>query len=106
MNETTTLSDVLKLMRQLDRNKQPIPFSISVRTFNRQNGSGGRLTHYRGATLMQAPKTPGVVRLSQQIAFKNPNHWENRTRNIKTSEGIKTIHILYIIEFNGKKVIL
>lgn len=41
-----------------------------------------------------------------QTAFKNPNHWENRTKNIKTKEGIiKKINILFIDEFNGQKVV-
>ena len=106
MQKSILLSQVLNEMRKLDERKNPIPFTISIRTFNTQNKSGGRFVTYENATLMQPPKTAGVVRLSQDIDFKNPNHWKNRTRNIKTNEGIKKIHILFIIKFNGLDVIL
>lgn len=38
---------------------------------------------------------------------RNPNHWDNKTRNIKVlpQGDIKKIHINHIIEFNGKKVV-
>ena len=106
MQKSILLSQVLNEMRKLDERKNPIPFTISIRTFNTQNKSGGRFVTYENATLMQPPKTAGVVRLSQDIDFKNPNHWKNRTRNIKTNEGIKKIHILFIIKFNGLDVII
>ena len=106
MQKSILLSQVLNEMRKLDERKNPIPFTISIRTFNKQNKSGGRFVTYENATLMQPPKTAGAVRLSQDIDFKNPNHWKNRTRNIKTNEGIKKIHILFIIKFNGLDVIL
>ena len=106
MQKSILLSQVLNEMRKLDERKNPIPFTISIRTFNTQNKSGGRFVTYENATLMQPPKTAGVVRLSQLIDFKNPNHWKNRTRNIKTNEGIKKIHILFILKFNGLDVIL
>lgn len=106
MQKSILLSQVLSEMRKLDERKNPIPFTISIRTFNKQNKSGGRFVTYENATLMQPPKTAGAVRLSQDIDFKNPNHWKNRTRNIKTNEGIKKIHILFIIKFNGLDLIL
>ncbi|WP_313360106.1 hypothetical protein [Empedobacter sp.] len=106
MQKSILLSQVLSEMRKLDERKNPIPFTVSIRTFNKQNKSGGRFVTYENATLMQPPKTAGAVRLSQDIDFKNPNHWKNRTRNIKTNEGIKKIHILFIIKFNGLDVIL
>ena len=106
MQKSILLSQVLSEMRKSDERKNPIPFTISIRTFNKQNKSGGRFVTYENATLMQPPKTAGAVRLSQDIDFKNPNHWKNRTRNIKTNEGIKKIHILFIIKFNGLDVIL
>ena len=38
---------------------------------------------------------------------KNPNHFENKTRNIKVlpQGDIKTLNIRCIVEYNGKKVI-
>lgn len=99
MKEKIFLNDALAQMRELDQDKNPIPFSIAVRTFNKQNGYGGKLQVYHGATLMQQPK--------DKIEFeKNPKHWENRTRNIKLKNGeIKKINILFIIAYNGKEVI-
>ena len=83
-----------------------ITFSISFRTYNQQNKSGGRLVSYDNATLMQAPPEPGAVRLTQNVDFKNPNHWENHTRNIKTNFGIKKINIFFITKFNGLDVLI
>ena len=100
------LSVVLKEMKKLDTHKNPVPFSIVFRTYNRQNKYGGKLMSEQCATLMQAPKTPGKIRLSQKTEFKNPRHFANRTRNIKTSEGIKKVHLFFIIKFNGYQVIL
>ena len=105
MQNEKYLSEVLKEMKQLDDKKNPIPFTITIRTFNNQNKNGGKLITYENAVLMQPPKIPGKVRLSQNRTFKNPNHFANRTRNIKTNLGIKKINILFIIQFNGFKVI-
>ena len=55
---------------------------------------------------MQAPPEPGAVRLTQNVDFKNPNHWENHTRNIKTNFGIKKINIFFITKFNGLDVLI
>ena len=105
MENIAYLSDVLKEMKKLDKRNSPVPFDIKVRTFNLQNKKGGAVKFYRNAQLMQAPKEKGVKRLAMDTPFKNPNHYENRTRNIKTEDGIKKINILFIIEFNGKKVV-
>lgn len=100
------LGDVLKDMARLDGKMNPIPFSITIRTFNLQNKMGGRLVTYDNAMLMQPPKVKGAIRLSQDIDFKNPNHWDNRTRNVKTAQGIKKIHIVFITKYNGFDVVL
>lgn len=107
VEKTMFLDVVIKEMKQLDKNKNPIPFSISYRTYNKQNKSGGKLIRETGATALQPPKTPGNIRLSQKTPFRNANHWLNRTINIKTSEGdIRKINKLFITEFNGHQVIL
>lgn len=106
MQNQIFLSQVLKEMKKIDDKKNPIPFSISIRTYNQQNKYGGKYISYDNAILMQAPPEPGVIRLSQNIDFKNPNHWENHTRNIKTNDGIKKINIFFIIKFNGLDVVL
>ena len=93
-------------MARLNDKKQPIPFDIEARTYNQQNKSGGKLVIYENATLMQAPKAHGKIRLSQDIEFKNPNHFKNRTRNLKTNLGKRKIHIHFITKFNGCDVVL
>ena len=105
MVKTMFLGEVLSEMKMMTPQKKPVPFSLSVRTFNRQNKMGGKIKKYFDATLMQAPKIKSETRLSQNIDFKNPNHFTNRTRNISTVEGERKINILFIIEFNGHKVI-
>ena len=93
------MKDALVEMRKLDKHKKPVPFSITVRTYNKQNRFGGKLCTYHGATLMQQPR-------NKKNFEKNPNHWENKTRNIKLHNGtIKKICILFIVAFNGKEVI-
>lgn len=94
------LSEVLERMKEAN-------FNLEVRSFNKYNKSGGKLVTYRNAELLRPPKKKGLVRLSDPTPFKNPNHFKNRTRNIKLEDGtIKTIHIVFIIRFNGIKVIL
>jgi len=40
------------------------------------------------------------------VARKNPNHFDNKTRNLSLPSGDKRkINIRYIIEFNNQKVI-
>ena len=61
MQNQIFLKEVLKEMKKLDSKKNPIPFSISFRTYNQQNKSGGRLVSYDNATLMQAPPERGSI---------------------------------------------
>lgn len=105
MQNQMFLREVLTEMKKMD-GKNPVPFSISFRTYNQQNKSGGKLISEDNALLMQAPKQKGAVRLSQKISFRNPNHWDNHTRNIKTNSGIKKINIFFITKFNGFDVVL
>lgn len=98
-------------MRKKDSNDNPVPFDIEWRTFNKQNKMGGKLKSELGAILcMKSTKKKNIVKsLQSQPEFKdrkNPNHWNNKTRNIELSNGeVKTISILLITKFNGKTVI-
>lgn len=95
------LSAVLQQMKKLDFFKNPVPFSVSVRSFDKKNEKGGKLLTFENVTLLQQAKTP-----KKKETTKNPNHWKNRTRNIKLPNGeIKKINILFIIRFNGCKVV-
>lgn len=96
MEKKIFLKDVLLDMKKLDNQKNPIAFSLAVRSFNKQNNTGGKLIVYHNVTLMQTAK------IKKSVA----NHWENRTRNIKLPNGeIKKINILFIVSYNGKEVI-
>ncbi|MGD1319531.1 hypothetical protein [Chryseobacterium sp. 2R14A] len=100
MEKTMFLSEVLEKMKEAN-------FTLEVRTFNRYNKTGGKTVIYSNVELLRPPKKKGLQRLADPTPFKNPNHFENRTRNIKLEDGtIKTIHIIFIIRFNGIKVIL
>ena len=88
------------------------PFSVSVRTFNKNTKKGGKLIAYSNARLL-ADKNPNAVFVDTMEnillptkSLKLPNHFENKTRNIETETGeVKKINIDFIIDFNGKKVI-
>lgn len=106
MEKTIFLREALLEMKKLDEKKNSIPFSIKVRTFSVQNKTGGAVKFYPEAVLIQAPKRKDIKRLKMDTPFRNPNHWENRTRNLKLPTGeIKKINILFIEEFNGQKVV-
>ena len=102
------LNEVLKEMRKVE-NGAAVPFSIKWRTFNSRNQLGGRLIGLSKAVLcMQSkPKTPTTAETSQPPkARKNPNHWDNRTRNIEKENGqVVKLNIDLITEFNGKQVV-
>lgn len=101
MEKTIFLKDVLNEMKKLDIHKNPISFHLKVRQYNRQTKQGGKVKIYENATLLQQSKEQKLKKRAT-----NPNHWENRTRNIKLpNDSIEKIHILFIIEFNGQKVI-
>lgn len=114
--EIIYLSDVLKTMSTLDAQGLAVPFSISFRTFQRYSKTGGRLISYPKAKLVikenfsnhNSIDSLRRVPTKKTNIRRNPNHWENKTRNIKIlpKGDIKKIHINFITEFNGKKVVL
>lgn len=105
MQKTIFLSEVLKEMRKMENITTPAPFTIAGRTFSAQNRTGGKIFFYRDVTLMKPPKKKGARRLADKTLFRNPKHYENRTRNIKTEQGERKINILFITHFNGMEVI-
>lgn len=111
MEKSIFFKDVLAKMREKDSGEKPIPFSIEWRTFNKQNKMGGKLKIESNAILcMKSTVKKNIV---QSLKFqpiqkerKNPNHWDNKTRNIELSNGeVKTIGILTITKFNGLNVV-
>lgn len=106
------LRQVLEEIKKTDSNGNAIPFDIEFRTFNRNNKMGGVLKKYQGAKLLIGKKLKGKPFIDaahfyrQERARKNPNHWENKTRNIELPGGqIKKINILFITKFNNLEVI-
>lgn len=107
------LRDVLERMRTLDENGRAVQFSISFRTLNRQSKTGGRLITYPEAKLVikeenkKADSNHALRYFKKQVKVRRrPNHWDNKTRNIKLPNGeIKKVLINHIITFNGLKVV-
>ena len=114
LQENIFLKEVLETMKTLDADGRAVPFSISVRTLNRYSKTGGKLKKFPKAKMVMKEENPNAnsdmalrIKPKKPTARKNPNHQQNKTRNIKIlpQGNIITIHIRYIIEFNGKKVI-
>jgi hypothetical protein len=106
------LRQVLETMKKTDTKGEAISFDIEFRTFNRNNKMGGVLKKYENAKLLIGKKMKGKSFIDVEHFYrpvrvrKNPNHWENKTRNIELSGGqIKKINILYITKFNNLEVI-
>ena len=113
--DTIYLADVLEQMRTLGPDGKAVPFSISVRTWQRFSKTGGALKNWAKAKMVMKEENPNlnsILSLRQKpkqrtVLKRNPEHFENKTRNIKVlPEGkIRKIHIRLITMFNGKKVI-
>lgn len=89
---------MLKTMEIRGDDGQVIPFSITFVTCDLKRDEGGNKI-----TLPEAILVGGVN--SGSVA-KNPNHYDNYTRNIRAANGDRLIkiHPLLVTEFNGRKV--
>lgn len=107
------LKDAVSIMNRVDVNGEGIPFDCEVRTFNRYKKTGGALKAYKGASLL--PLSSGVDKKERFAslhtlahvppAAKNPNHFDNRTRNIKLHNGLtRKINLNFLIAVNGQQV--
>jgi hypothetical protein len=106
------LRQVLEEIKKTDEKGDALPFDIEFRTYNRNNNMGGVLKRYERAKLLIGKKLKGKPLIDaeyfyrQQRVRKNPNHFDNRTRNIELPGGqIKKINILFITKFNNHEVI-
>lgn len=92
------VTDMLKTMEIRGDDGQVIPFSITFVTCDLKRDEGGNKI-----TLPEAILVGGVN--SSSVA-KNPNHYDNYTRNIRAANGDRLIkiHPLLVTEFNGRKV--
>lgn len=123
MEETISLKAALAIIDKKDKEGNAYPFDITFRSLQRNSKTGGKLYEYKQVKKIRAKvdnlKTKSSLRFSstkthflikevqtQVIAKKNPNHFENRTRNLELQNGKpRKIHIRLIISINGKKVI-
>ncbi|MBT0607641.1 hypothetical protein [Aequorivita echinoideorum] len=115
MQQTVYLNDVLEEMRTPNKEGRAIKFNMSVRSLNKNSKTGGKMYHYENAKLVmeETPLDPLGIKALQMLPSekretfkKSPNHFKNKTRNIRLEDGsIKKIHIKHIIRFNGKTVI-
>lgn len=106
------LKEATKIISQKDREGKPFPFDLRYRTFNSQTKQGGKLKEYKGVKHLPDANPNAELSLHPDAIFardtysRNPNHFDNRTRNIELPTGeIKKIRIDFIIEINGNKVI-
>lgn len=115
MQETIFLNQVLEIMRTPNNEGRAVKFDIAVRTFNKNSKSGGRMQRFESAKLVMEEKPLNSLGLhnlqklpseKRETFKKSPNHFTNKTRNIRLDNGdIKKIHFRFIDTFNGKKVI-
>lgn len=108
MEKHIFLRQVLEMMKQKDALGNPVHFDIEVRTFNKYNKTGGVYKIYKNAKLLVGEKLKGKQFIEAEHFYrkhrsrKNPNHWDNATRNIELESGqIKKIKLRYIIRYNG-----
>jgi hypothetical protein len=101
-----TLTDALKVMRQTDKNGNPIPFSICWCTADKSRKTGGELKRLNKAYMSGAEiRRVGQMEEGERRS-KRQNHFGNATRNIKDPEGnLKKVHIYLILELNGMTVL-
>lgn len=85
-------------------------FSMAVVTADKRKKKGGEWIIYHHAVKHEKAAKKGLphqVSIPVSGITRNPNHFENRTRNICLipSGEIRTIHIRLIRRYNGKTVI-
>ena len=106
------LKEALNIISLRDRENKPFPFDIAFRTYNSQTKQGGKMVRYTGVKYLPEANKNSLPSLAPEAVFapeklsRNPNHFDNRTRNIELSTGeIKKIRIDFIDSINGNKVI-
>lgn len=106
------LKDALKIFSLKDRDNKPFPFDIRYRTFNSQTKQGGKMLEYKGVKHLPDANKNSLPSLNPEAVFaidkpsRNPNHFDNRTRNIELPSGeIKKLRIDFIDSINGQKMI-
>jgi hypothetical protein len=118
---TIFLSEVRTQIENFDKRGNPIPFSISVVTYDRKKKTGGDIITFDCAikftNLDRHSPFLGLNNPLREATPRNPNHFKNQTVNLailaKDEKSGKTyftgniakIHTRLILEFNGREVI-
>lgn len=112
MKESISFAEALKIIKLKNKTGKQHPFDISFRTLQRNSKKGGKLTNYKGVVLLANEKQEDQEAkiydniLLQDRQKRNPEHWKNRTLNIKLEDGqIRKIHVRLIVGINGKNIV-
>jgi len=112
MESMIFLRDALKIMSKVDSEGNAVPFDIAFYTYNHNNKMGCVYKKYDRAKLLIGKDFKGKKFIEadhfyrEHRARKNPNHFNNKTRNIETTTGrVIKISIKYITKLNGQHVI-
>lgn len=114
MSDTISLIEALKIIDLKDAGGDALPFNISFRTLQRNSKTGGRLVELDNAKLLTRTSKKKSISEKLQIqqlqeapiSKKNPNHYQNRTRNLVKANGeIVKVHIRLIISINNQKIV-
>lgn len=94
------VTDMLKKMNEWESSVSHVPFSITFVKCNIKANTGGEKITLDRAVMVGGGKSKSESR--------NPNHFDNYTRNIRSAEGdrIMKLHVLHITRFNGMSIIL
>lgn len=94
------LPDLLRILYECSSDGEFVPNEITFVTNDRKKGTGGKKITIKQAIPVGGPKSSSELR--------NPNHYRNYTRNIRSvdSDKIIKIHPLLITRFNGQPIML
>lgn len=111
MEKIILLRQVVKMIEEKTPEGKSKSFDLEVRLLNKNNKTGGAYRIFKNAKLLTGEKlkgkqfNAGTHFYRQHRSRRNPNHWENATRNFELPNGqIKKIKIRYIIKINGLEV--
>lgn len=111
MVQLYTMSSTITLREALSVIDGKGPFALKVITADVNRGTGGEELLIPMAWKHTAKTTreeQALQKKSETVArySRNPNHYDNSTRNLKLPNGeIRKIHIRLIREVNGKTVL-
>lgn len=101
-------------METPDASGMPRLFDMKVVSWDFQRGKGGELMEFNQVSLTDVKHTVnGAATINENARLKpvsvtihkNPNHRENKTKNIRLRNGqIRKVHIRFITEYNGKQI--